>query len=341
MDTNLLLIFLTGLTTGGLSCVAVQGGLLASVLSRDEEKYQGSLIKNEKVMKIVVFLTSKLVAYTLLGLLLGWAGSLVSLSPAFRGWLQILIGIYLLGIAGAMLELHPLFRYFIFTPPRFLTRLVKKESQSQSLFAPGLLGALTVFIPCAATQAIEVVALGTGNPLYGATIMFAFTLGTTPTFFLIGFLFSKASERFKSWFDRVVSILLIVLAVLSINGGLGVMGSIYTLQNFWKASTTPVAEASEEGDASVVDGVQEVVIEVDSAGYSPSLVRIKKGVKTKLKLVTNNTQGCARAFTIPSLRIQKILPETGVETIEFTPTKTGPLVFSCSMGMYTGTFQVI
>src|SRR3989344_577573 len=97
-DTNLLLIFLTGLTTGGLSCVAVQGGLLASVLNKDEEKYQGRLIKNEKVAKLLAFLTAKVVAYTLLGLLLGFAGSLISLSPQMRGWIQIVIGVYLLGI---------------------------------------------------------------------------------------------------------------------------------------------------------------------------------------------------------------------------------------------------
>jgi len=30
---NLFAIFLTGLTTGGLSCLAMQGGLLASVIA--------------------------------------------------------------------------------------------------------------------------------------------------------------------------------------------------------------------------------------------------------------------------------------------------------------------
>ncbi len=340
MDKNLLLIFLTGLTTGGLTCIAVQGGLLASVLSRDEEKYQSKLIKNERVAKLMAFLLAKLIAYTLLGLILGWAGSLVSLTPTIRGWLQVLIGLYLLGIAGAMLELHPFFRYFIFTPPRFLTRLVKKGSKGESLFTPVLLGALTVLIPCAITQGMEVVALGTGKPLYGAAIMFAFILGTSPTFFVIGFLWSKASEQLKGWFDKVAATLLILLAVMSINGGLGVMGSIYTLQNFWKAMTTPIG-AKAAVVAPVVSGVQEITIKVASTGYSPSGIKLKKGMKTKLTLVTNKTAGCSRAFMIPSLGIQRILPETGQQVIEFTPIKAGPLVFSCSMGMYTGTFQVI
>jgi hypothetical protein len=35
---NLAVVFLTGLTTGGLSCLAVQGGLLASSVAHQAEK---------------------------------------------------------------------------------------------------------------------------------------------------------------------------------------------------------------------------------------------------------------------------------------------------------------
>jgi len=34
---NLWIIFLTGLTTGGLSCLAVQGGLLTSIIANQKE----------------------------------------------------------------------------------------------------------------------------------------------------------------------------------------------------------------------------------------------------------------------------------------------------------------
>jgi len=88
-------------------------------------------------------------------------------------------------------------------------------------------------------------------------------------------------------------------------------------------------------------GVQEVRINVFSNGYSPQHVTLKKDVPARLILNTSGTGGCARAFTIPSLRLQKILPVTGTETLEFTPTKAGPLVFTCSMGMYSGVFNVI
>lgn len=331
MNTNLFIIFLTGLTTGGLSCLAVQGGLLASVITPT-----GSL-------PIFVFLISKLVAHAFLGVILGFLGTVITLSPITQGWFQIGISIYLLGVALSMLEVHPIFRYFIITPPKFLSRLIKNQSKSKSIFAPAILGAMTIFIPCAATQATEAIALATANPLYGAAIMIAFIIGTSPTFFALGFIFTKVGSYFHNSFNRIASALLIIMAITTFNGGLNLVGSIYTLQNFYEAaqisfgSTPKVAGAS----ATISNGVQEVNISVKSSGYYPNNITLKNRVKTRVILNTDNTGGCARAFTIPALQLSKILPITGTEIVEFTPTKTGPLVFSCSMGMYTGTFNVI
>lgn len=344
-QANLLLIFLTGLTTGGLTCVAVQGGLLASVLSPTEEKYKEKLTDRSQVLPIASFLVAKIIAHTLLGLLLGLVGSSISLSPYLRGWFQVAIGVYLIGIALSLLKAHPIFRHFIIQPPKFLSRLVKSQSKSKGIFAPALLGAMTIFIPCAVTQAVAVVALGTGNPLLSAAIMFAFTLGASPTFFLIGFLFTKLGEKFQNWFYKVAATVLVTMAIFSINGGISLLGSIYTIQNFIEAAQVSLAGAKLPRVAGTAahlqNDLQVINIQVSSNGYSPKNITLKKGIRTRLVLSTNGTGGCARAFTIPGLRLSKILPPTGMETLEFTPTKAGPLVFTCSMGMYSGVFSVI
>lgn len=344
-QTNLILIFLTGLTTGGLSCLAVQGGLLASVVSPTEEKLKADLKNHNQTLPIISFLTAKIVAHTILGFFLGLLGSAISLTPYLRGWFQIAIGVYLVGVALSLLDAHPIFRYFIIQPPKFLSRLVKNQSKSKSLFTPALLGALTIFIPCAVTQAVAVVALGTGNPFLSAAIMLAFTLGTSPTFFLIGFLFTKLGEKFQSWFYKAAATVLVTMAIFSINGGVSLMGSIYTIQNFIEAAQISLAGTKflrvAGATAHLSNNLQVINIQASSNGYSPKNITLKKGVPTRLILSTNGTGGCARAFTIPALRLSKILPATGMETLEFTPTKAGPLVFTCSMGMYTGTFNVI
>lgn len=337
-NTNLLIIFLTGLTTGGLTCLAIQGGLLTSVIAQQENQ----ITKSNKLIPIVSFLTGKIIIHTLLGFLLGTLGQTLTLSPITRGWIQIVIGIYLLGIAGSILNLHPFFRYFVIKPPKFLARLAKNESQSQSLFAPFLLGLSTVFLPCAVTQATEVIAIGSGNPLYGAAIMFAFVLGTSPTFLLFGFLLNSGAKAFQKYFPQVASVALVGMSLYSINNGIGLTGSVYTFQNFYQVAIKPQdLQASDTGKINIQNGVQNATITVNNSGYAPQVISLKKDIPVRLTLKTNNVQSCSRAFTIPALNIQKLLPSTGETIIEFTPKKLGALAFSCSMGMYTGRFNII
>ena len=95
-----LLAFITGLTTGGLSCLAVQGGLLASSLERQMEqdllsqpapvsrkRHKSVPPPNQRkhmVVPILLFLTAKLAVYTLLGFLLGALGSVFQLNIVTR-----------------------------------------------------------------------------------------------------------------------------------------------------------------------------------------------------------------------------------------------------------------
>ena len=319
------LAFLTGLTTGGLSCLAVQGGLLASSVTTQE--------KSRGVVTISSFLIAKLIAYTILGFLLGFVGSMLVLSPKLFGVLQILVGLFMVATVGRLINLHPIFRYFVIQPPRAMYKRMKGTSQ------PALLGLLTVLIPCGVTQAMMVVAIGTGNPVSGAAIMAAFILGTSPIFFALG---ASVIELLKRpAFSYVASGIIGVFAVMSINGGLALMGSFYTVQNLWKIALTPVSKLAIGQVAGVYNGSQQVLIQVESNGYTSSASTLKAGVPVSLRLVSNNVAGCARAFTIPALNIAKVLPVTGEEVITFTPMKAGQLAYSCAMGMYTGTFNVV
>jgi hypothetical protein len=213
--------------------------------------------------------------------------------------------------------------------------MMKNTSRSQSLFAPALLGFLTILLPCGITQATMAVAVASGNPFSGAAIMFSFILGTSPVFFVLGATVVELLK--KKVFSYAAAAIIAVFAVLSINGGLNLTGSPYTLQNYYRVATganTPSATAE------VTAGVQNVTITVGSNGYTASANTIKRGTPVHLTLTTNNTVGCARAFTIPDLNISKVLPVSGTSTIDFTPQTAGRLAYSCSMGMYTGAFTV-
>ena len=63
----------------------------------------------------------------------------------------------------------------------------------------------------------------------------------------------------------------------------------------------------------------------------------KAGVPFFLNVVTENTTSCARAFVIPALGVETILPRTGTVPIEIPAQEAGTVMrFTCSMGMYTG-----
>ena len=102
-NTSFVAIFLTGLLTGGLSCLAVQGGLLAfTIAQREEERLKDKAGKGSPA-PILWFLLAKLVAYTILGLLLGWFGSLFSLSLTVKLVMQFAVIVFMFGTAMSCL----------------------------------------------------------------------------------------------------------------------------------------------------------------------------------------------------------------------------------------------
>ncbi|HET7099414.1 MAG TPA: sulfite exporter TauE/SafE family protein [Patescibacteria group bacterium] len=325
--TNLWLAFITGLTSGGISCFAVQGGLLTTAIAGEEEI---EISRSVKAKALGIFLISKLIAYTLLGFLLGFLGASLNISPKVQGLLQIFIGLFMLATAARMLNLHPIFRYFVITPPKFILKLMRNQAQAKSYFSPMILGALTILIPCGVTQAMMLLAIGTGDPFWGAGIMFFFILGTSPVFFAIGYAATELMK--KRIFNIVAALVIMLIGILSINSGQLLRGSVHTLQSYYS-----VLFGSNK--TSKVGNV--VNINATNRGYTADVNTLKIGVPVKINLKTTGVTGCARSFTIPSLNYFKILPATGTETIEFTPTKLGNLTYTCSMGMYSGSFNVI
>ncbi len=414
--TDLGVIFLTGLTTGGLSCLAVQGGLLASSVAKQAEddllntppkaeeivekeiytrgpeyvrkirelqtysfskkryhqylqslkfRYPKQLVVRDRkevevtpqrhtARPIVLFLSAKVTAYTLLGALLGAVGSVIQLTPYMRAGLQIAIGVYMLGLAMHLLNVHPIFRHFILQPPKALTRYIRRKAKSGSddLVTPTFLGALTVFIPCGVTVAMMAIAVGTGNVLAGAAIMFAFTLGTTPLFFTLAYTALKLGARKQAAFLKFTAVVVLILGLVAIEGGLNLAGSPISYANFRQSlreksqqesvaeptqstpsqtapsatpSSTPATEQTDNGI---------LRLSATNASYSPSVIKAKAGKPYKLEITSQENQGCGRAFTIPSLGLQKTLPENGVTIIDLPAQKPGTMRMTCSMGMY-------
>ncbi len=342
-------ILLVGLTTGGLSCLAVQGGLLASLIANqkeDEIAGEGVQLPNTNLKPyssaskaVWVFLVAKILIHTLFGFLLGWLGSVLSLSLGVRLTFQVLVALFMLATALNLLNVHPSLRWLALQPPKFLRKLVHGSTRNQGLFAPAILGLLTVFIPCGVTQAMEVVAITSGNAWAGAIIMFTFVLGTTPLFAALGIATAKFSDVWRGRFLKFTAVALIIMSLYSFNGVLQVIDAPITFQKvtagWFSGEGEFVSVADYDGE------LQKITIDISNSGYSPEYFTVKQNVPVELRLVTNNVYSCAAAFSFRQFNIFQVLNPTDERAFTFTPTKKGKFTFSCSMGMYSGVMEVI
>ncbi len=339
---NLGIVFLTGLTVGGLTCLAVQGGLLASVIAaREEEEVEAHINKRNPFLPTLAFLSVKLIAYAALGFLLGAFGGAIGINQTVQIIMQLVAGLYMVAVALNLLNIHPIFRYTVIQPPRFLTRRVRNQSKSKEFFAPAFLGAMTIFIPCGTTLAMEALAISSASPFAGAAIMATFVLGTTPLFFGIGWITSVLGDNFRTKFLKIAAVAVIYLGLTSINGALIAFGFPINSQSVTEAFNSGFRKSNDEQISSEVSESQSIEITVHAGGYSPNYIKVRKGSLVTVKLVGKDAYSCASAFRIPTLGISKNLQVNETYTFTFTPEKTGKIRFACSMGMYTGVIEVI
>jgi sulfite exporter TauE/SafE len=316
--------------------------LLASVIAaREEEEVENHVNKRSPVFPTLAFLVAKLVAHSLLGFILGAFGEVISINQTVQVVMQLVAGLYMVAVALNLLNIHPIFRYTVIQPPRFLTRRVRNQSKSKELFAPAFLGAMTIFIPCGTTLAMEALAISSANPLAGAAIMATFVLGTTPLFFGIGWITSVLGDNFRTKFLKIAAVAIIYLGLSSINGAFIALGFPLNSQNITEAFSSGFQKKNEEKLYSEVPTSQSVEIVVSAGGYSPNYIKVKKGSPVTVKLIGKDAFSCASAFRIPSLNISKNLQANETYTFNFTPEKIGKIRFACSMGMYTGVIEVI
>jgi len=332
---NLWIIFTTGLLAGGLTCMAVQGGILATALTREEESHPSG----SRALGVSVFLFAKLLSHAILGFFLGWLGSFIVLTPRMQAIGIGLVSLFMIGTALSFLDIHPIFRYFVIQPPRFLTRYIRGQAKSGSIFAPFIIGLFSIFIPCGTTQAMMALAAGTGNPWWGMAVLSVFVLGTAPLFFVLGLSIDVIKATLKEKFGMVAATLVMILALVNLNAALTLYGSPVTLKSIAQSFYCTVsfcADAPHGGNPTLTP-----TITFWLNGYKIDNPVIPKGQQITVKLSNETGGGCIQAFTIPQLGLNEVVPVGTTKTLTFTaPDKPGELAYSCSMGMYGGKFIV-
>ena len=290
----------------------------------------------DDVTPVGAFLSGKLFSHTLLGLLLGLAGSAVSLSPTVRGWLQLAAGGLVVAFGLAQLKIGP-FKNLVVEPPAAWSRFVRGQARSQAAFAPAILGFFTILIPCGITLSMEALALTSGSPWQGAAIMAVFVLATSPLFAVLGYAARKAVTAWRGRLAVATGLIVLAMGVYTFNGGLTLLDSPFAAANLPQTLGLSAGPA----DASTVTlaaGTQEAVITARPGSYTPGNIALTAGVPTTLVVHADNNNGCTRAFVIRGK--QYVLPENGDTRIDLGVLQPGTLRYRCGMGMYSGQLTI-
>ena len=86
-------------------------------------------------------------------------------------------------------------------------------------------------------------------------------------------------------------------------------------------------------------GVQQVEITV-KGGYSPNLIRARKGVPLRLIFDRQENIDCSSRVVFPDFGVSTSLAAFGRTTVELLPARTGEFGFACGMNMLHGTLVV-
>lgn len=336
--SNLPVVFLVGITAGLSTCMALVGGLVLAASARFVEKHpQSSTL--QKFKPHLFFNLGRIISFFVLGGVIGYAGSLFQLSSTVLGLMTMAVGAVMVLLGLQLIDIFPRLSRLQFTLPKGIARAFGIKEQSEKEYSHTnsmIMGATTFFLPCGFTQAMQLFAISSGNPITGALTMGIFALGTAPGLLGIGGLTSVIKGAFAKPFFKFAGLIVIFMAFFNISNGLNLTGFNVNALFTSSISTT----AASDPNVTMENGVQVVRMTQTASGYSPNSFTIKKGVLVKWIVTSEDAFTCAASIVSSKLGIRKNLV-AGENIIEFTPEEAGNVRFTCSMGMYSGSFNVV
>lgn len=175
------MLFVVGLLTS-VHCIAMCGGINLSqcIPSGKDESGNG----NREVMPSLLYNTGRVVSYTVIGFLIGGIGMILTggsetgIPLILQRILKIIAGLFMVIMGINMLGVISVLRKFqIRFPHKLANKISRRKLNEKRPFFVGLLNGL---MPWGPMQSMQIIALGSGNPVSGAFAMLMFSLGTVP-----------------------------------------------------------------------------------------------------------------------------------------------------------------
>lgn len=325
-NAGMFVAFLVGLTAGISTCMALVGGLVLGISARHAEVHPEATA-TQKFRPHIFFNLGRLLGFGFFGGILSSIGSVLQPSSGILGFMTIVVGGVMIFLGLKLIRIFPFVERMNISIPKAVVKALGADRKRREYSHKGafITGALTFFLPCGFTQAMQLYAAGSGSFLNGAIIMFLFALGTAPGLLGIGGLSSVfKGERSKTFF-ATTGLAVIILGWFNISNG----GQLISQERI-----------GGEQSGTSLEEFQEVRMTQSGSGYSPKVFTVERGRRVKWIITSTNPFSCASTIVMPKYGISKGLNK-GENVIEFIPAEVGEIPFSCSMGMYRGKFIVV
>ncbi len=218
--------FVIGLIASVSTCMAVVGGLVLSMSANFAK--EGDMVRPQ-----VLFHVGRLVAFVVLGGVIGAIGSAFQLGITGTFILGIIVGIIMLILGLNLLDVFPWAKKLQPTLPAFISNHVQGLKNVNHTLTPLLVGIVTFFLPCGFTQSMQIYTLTTGSFWAGAMTMGAFALGTLPVIAIMSFSTSRIHKKAQSGvFFKTAGLVVLFFAVFNIYNSLVAVGVLPALFSF-------------------------------------------------------------------------------------------------------------
>ncbi|KKQ57249.1 MAG: Heavy metal transport/detoxification protein [Parcubacteria group bacterium GW2011_GWA2_38_13] len=302
---GLMVALVVGLVAGISTCMALVGGLVLGLSARHAELHP-EISAMEKFRPHLYFNLGRIVGFGILGGIIGYLGSMFKLSIGTLGIMTIMVGGVMIFLGLKLMEIFPRLKNTTIALPKNISKFfgLHKEQKEYSHTNSFITGALTFFLPCGFTQAMQLYAVSSGSFIQGAAIMSLFALGTAPGLLGIGGLASVFKGKQAKIFFSAAGMAVILFGSFNIANG--------SQLAFQKQVAVNNVQAE-------IDGIQEIRMTQGDRGYSPNTFTVQKGKKIRWIITSTNPYNCASSLVVPKYGISKYL-EKGENIIEFVPT---------------------
>ena len=329
------LLFVTGLLTS-VHCVAMCGGInLSQSLSSVTLSESSSRSSRKIYLPSLLYNLGRVASYTLVGLVLGSVGFFlgggndgdVSIPLSVQGCLKLIAGVFMLLTGISLLGIFPFLRNITPHLPSFLSKKIASV-QSKNL-GPFIVGFLNGFMPCGPLQAMWVLALASGSPLYGALSMLFFCAGTVPFMLGLGSVVSILGKKYSGVVMKICAVLIVVMGLCIVSQGFSLGG--------WNSAKS---ESKKSGSEIVIENGKQIV-KSKLNPYRYPAITVKKGIPVhwEIEASEESLNGCNYRMIFRDFGFQYQM-DYGTNVIEFTPEKSGTFQYTCWMGMVQGSVTV-